>query len=89
MGNDPERPFMLPGDPVTAEIRAKLGPARVRRWFENGTLEMANFVAPEPQRKLALQKLEDAERVNVDRLTKKLEEDGIVTRDDLDKVTVE
>lgn len=94
MGDDPERPFMLPGDPVTKEQREKMGPARVRRWFENGTLEIADFKAPEPQRERALQVLKDAteklreheqeeERVNADRLTKKLEEDGIVTRDDL------
>lgn len=108
MGDKPEKPFCLPGEPVTKEQREKLGPARLRRWFENGTLELANFTPPEPQRELALQKQRDDElesqklkveadelesqkqkdkdelkRVNADRLTKKLEDDGLVTRDDL------
>lgn len=75
-GSDPEKPFILPGEALTEEHRVKLGMARVRRWFENGTLEIADFKAPEPQRELAL-------RVNSDRLTQKLEADGVVTRDDL------
>lgn len=76
MGDDPEKPFALPGEPVTEAHRAKLGLARLRRWFEAGVLEIANFVAPEPQREQAL-------RVNSDRLTEKLETVGVVTRDDL------
>jgi hypothetical protein len=76
MGDDPEKPFVLPGEKVTDEHRAKLGLVRLRHWFENGTLEIANFMAPEPQREAAL-------RVNGDRLTEKLEADGVVTHDDL------
>ena len=75
-GSDPKKPFILPGDLLTDEARAKLGPARVRRWFENGTLELANFKAPEVQRELAI-------RDRVHPLTQRLEDVGVVTRDDL------
>jgi hypothetical protein len=81
-GSDPKKPFILPGEPVTDEHRAKLGPARVRRWFENGTLEIANFRAPEPQRELVLRE-QAPERLHADRLTQKLEDVGVVTHDDL------
>ncbi len=54
LGDNPKKPFALPGDKVTKKHREKLGLARLRRWFENGTLALADFVAPEPQRKLAL-----------------------------------
>ncbi len=76
IGDDPEKPFALPGEMVTSEHRAKLGLARLRRWFDNGTLALANFVAPEPQRELAL-------RVNSHPLTHKLETEGLVTRADV------
>lgn len=79
-GSDPKKPFILPGDPLTDEHRAKLGMARVRRWFENATLEIANFDAPEPQREMAIR---DSERVNVHPLTQRLEDVGVVTRGDL------
>jgi hypothetical protein len=80
MGDDPEKPCVLPGDPVTDEHREKLGMARIRRWFDNGTLEIANFKAPEPQRELAIR---ERERVNVHPLTRRLEDVGVVTRGDL------
>lgn len=79
-GSDPKKPFILPGDPLTDEARAKLGPARVRRWFENGTLEIPNFKTREVQREMAIR---DRERVNVHRLTQRLEDVGVVTRGDL------
>ena len=55
MGDDPKKPFVLPGEIISQEQREKLGLNRLRRWFENGTLQLAEFVAPEPQRRLALQ----------------------------------
>ncbi len=55
MGDDPNKPFVLPGEIITQAQREKLGLNRLRRWFENGTLQLADFVAPEPQRRLALQ----------------------------------
>ena len=55
MGDDPNKPFVMPGEIISPEQREKLGANRLRRWFENGTLELADFVAPEPQRRLALQ----------------------------------
>jgi hypothetical protein len=55
MGDDPNKPFVMPGEIISQEQREKLGANRLRRWFENGTLALADFVAPEPQRRLALQ----------------------------------
>ena len=54
MGDDPKKPFVLPGEIISQAQREKLGANRLRRWFENGTLDLAEFTAPEPQRKLAL-----------------------------------
>lgn len=54
MGDDPKKPFVMPGEIISQAQREKLGANRLRRWFENGTLELADFVAPEPQRRLAL-----------------------------------
>ncbi len=61
MGDDPKKPFCLPGERLSEDQREKLGPARVRHWFENGTLSLADFVAPEPQRELALRELAEKE----------------------------
>lgn len=54
IGDNPKKPFALPGDKVTAKMRKKLGPNRLRLWFENGTLALANFKPREVQRELAL-----------------------------------
>lgn len=35
--------FVMPGDPVTPEIIAKLGMVRVKRWWEAQTIERADF----------------------------------------------
>lgn len=61
MGDDPKKPFVMPGDIISKEQREKLGANRLRRWFENGTLDLANFVAPEPQRRLALREKAEKE----------------------------
>jgi hypothetical protein len=49
MGDDPERPFVLPGDPVTSEIRTKLGTHRLRRWWDAGAVGLANWQSPGQQ----------------------------------------
>jgi len=41
MGDDPQRPFVLPGDRVSDAERAKLGLARLRRWFEAGVVGLS------------------------------------------------
>jgi len=46
MGDNPKKPFVLPGDKVTKKHREKLGLNRLRAWFENGTLALAEFEAP-------------------------------------------
>ncbi len=38
--------FVLPGDPVTPEIREKLGLHRLRRWWDAGVLALAEAQAP-------------------------------------------
>ncbi len=58
MGDNPKKPFVMPGEVISQAQREKLGLNRLRRWFENGTLELAEFKAPEPQRRLALQQRE-------------------------------
>jgi hypothetical protein len=63
IGSNPKKPFAMPGEKVTKKIREKLGANRLRRWFENGTLEIANFVAPEPQRRLAIAQREQREKL--------------------------
>jgi len=76
MGDDPNKPFVFPGEKLSPEMRTKLGEHRVRNWFENGTLEIADFKSPEPQRELALRALveenettlatvKESERVNI------------------------
>lgn len=37
-----------PGDPVSAELRAKLGPHRLKIWWTAGTVRLATFV-PNPK----------------------------------------
>jgi len=51
---DADNPFCLPGDKVTKKMRARIGPNRLRRWFETGVISIANWKAPEPQREKAL-----------------------------------
>jgi hypothetical protein len=46
--------FVLPGDPVTEEIKQKLGMARVRRWWDNETIGLANFDPTQRSRRTAL-----------------------------------
>lgn len=46
--------YVEPGDPVTPEIVAALGPAakaRLRRWWEAGRVEIADWAPPEELRK--------------------------------------
>jgi hypothetical protein len=64
MGDNPKKPFVMPGEKVTKKMREKLGLHRIRIWFETGVLEIANFVAPEPQRARAL--AEQEQRVNAE-----------------------
>ncbi len=63
LGDNPRKPFVLPGEPVTQEQRDKLGLARLKRWFDNKTIGLADYEAPEPQRELAIR-----ERVNAEEL---------------------
>jgi hypothetical protein len=60
MGDDPKKPFVLPGEIISQAQREKLGLNRLRRWFENGTLEQADFKPVEAQRRLALQTRSEA-----------------------------
>jgi len=48
------KPYAQPGDKVTKALRDRIGPHRLRRWFETGVLDIANWEAPEPQRERAL-----------------------------------
>jgi hypothetical protein len=43
MGDDPQRPFVLPGDPVTDAIREHIGPHRLRRWWDARVIGRADF----------------------------------------------
>lgn len=43
MGDDPAKPYVFPGDPVTDAHRAQLGMARLKVWWESGTIERADF----------------------------------------------
>jgi len=43
MGDNPDNPFVLPGEPVTAEMRAKMGEARVKRWWEAQVIGRADW----------------------------------------------
>jgi len=54
MGDNPKKPFVMPGDKVTKKHREKLGLNRLKAWFENGTVQLANFKAPDAQRRLAI-----------------------------------
>lgn len=42
MGDDPDKPFVMPGDPVTPEMRSKLGLHRLRHWWNAGVVERAD-----------------------------------------------
>lgn len=48
------KPFCLPGDKVTKAIRDRIGPHRLRLWFETGVVKIADWKAPEPQRERAI-----------------------------------
>jgi len=54
MGSNPSKPFVLPGDKVTKKHRELLGNNRLKMWFENGTLQLADFTPPDEQRRLAI-----------------------------------
>lgn len=54
LGDDPKKPFVLRGEVISADVRETLGLHRLQRWFESGILALADFDAPEPQRRLAL-----------------------------------
>lgn len=43
MGDDPKKPFVFPGDPVTNAMREKLGLARLRIWWNAKIIERADF----------------------------------------------
>jgi len=43
MGDDPKKPYVNPGELVTDEQRQKLGVNRLRRWWDSGVLERADF----------------------------------------------
>lgn len=43
MGDNPDKPFVYPGELVTDEMREKMGLARLRRWWDAGVLERADF----------------------------------------------
>ena len=58
MGDDPKKPFVLPGDPVTEAMREKLGMARIRRWWDAKIVQLADFDATTRSRKI-----ESAEKV--------------------------
>ena len=68
IGDNPKKPFALPGDKVTKKHRESLGPNRLRAWFENGTLQLADFTPPEPQRRLALQQRKQREQFEAKKL---------------------
>lgn len=61
MGDNPKKPFVMPGDKVTKKMREKFGIHRLQTWFKGGIIAIADFVAPEPQRDRAL-----AQRVNTE-----------------------
>ena len=48
------KPFCMPGDKVTEAMRKRIGLHRLRRWFETGVLNIADWKAPEVQRDRAL-----------------------------------
>lgn len=79
VGDDPKKPFALPGDLVSDELREKVGPNRLRMWFETGTVQLAGWVPPEPQRRRALaeqdRRLAQRMRVNGQRVKAELEND--------------
>lgn len=62
LGDNPRKPFALPGDKVTKKMRSKFGLNRLRRWFETGIVSLANWTAPEPQRGYALRARAQRER---------------------------
>lgn len=52
-GDDPNKPELLPGDPVTPEIKAKLGPTRLKRWWEAKVIARADFDEANPAAQVA------------------------------------
>ena len=68
MGNNPKKPFVMPGDKVTKKQREKMGLARLRMWFESGTLGLADWAAPSPQRDKAVQLAAAKKAVSLDEL---------------------
>lgn len=49
MGDDPKNPYVLVGDSVTTKMREKMGPARLRRWWEAQIIGRADFDLRLPQ----------------------------------------
>ena len=47
MGDDPDRPFVMPGDPVD---KTKLGHGRLRRYWNAQFIELANWTPPNQKR---------------------------------------
>lgn len=43
MGGGSGGAFVVPGDPVTPEMRERMGVARLRRWWEAGVIQLAEF----------------------------------------------
>lgn len=56
IGDDPERPYVLPGDPVTPELRESLGLHRLKIWWEAEFLAIAPEHAPKPYVKQSARK---------------------------------
>ena len=42
IGDDPEKPYVYPGDPVTDYHRKLLGTARLRNWWASGLLRRSD-----------------------------------------------
>lgn len=65
VGVDPKKPFAFPGDKVTKKLRQAVGLRTLRLWFETGVVQLADWVAPEPQRRAAIARREQvlAERL--------------------------
>lgn len=79
-GTNPKKPFLLPGDKVGKRLRERLGPNRLRRWFETGIVAIADWQAPEPARAKALREKDHQER----ELAKRLRTDGPKLRAELE-----
>lgn len=53
MGDNPRKPFVLPGEPVTKKMREKMGLHRLRRWWEAGVIAIADWEPPRRNRRSA------------------------------------